>query len=63
MGVDGSGLTHSSIKGSYRSCQMLMKKVKCVDHEKTIYLNWSKSYDWSEVNDKLEGKKDINDEV
>ena len=37
---------------------MLMNKVKCVD-----YVNWTKSYDLSEVNDRLEDKKDIDDEV
>ena len=38
VGGDGSRLTQSSVRGLYRSCQILMKKVKCVDHEKTIYL-------------------------
>ena len=56
VGSDGSRLTQGSVRGFYRSCQILMGKVKCVDHEKTIYLNWSKSYDWSKVNEEKEGK-------
>ena len=40
------GVTRSSVKEQFRSCQMLKSTVVYEDSEKTIYFNWSEAFDW-----------------
>ena len=45
--LDYQGVNRNSVREAFRSCQLLKSKVKCEDYEKTIYLNFAKTYDWS----------------